>query len=335
MAIRYGMGLRVGCHVPSDGRRHISRRPQLLASRPASVFRTNAVWFPGLCGRMGKVLTPMGTRSRTRIHISPPRGLALPSLRELRDYRELLLVLATRDIRVQYRQTILGAGWAVLRPVLTTVVFTIFFGGLLNVPSDGGSYPLFALAALVPWTFFSAAATRVSESLVSNAQLVTKIYFPRIAIPTSAMGAPLVDLFVGGIVLLVATPLLGGHLGTRLLAVPLIVGFLVGAVLGPGLWLAALNVLFRDVRYAVPFLVQTLLFVSPVAYGVSAVPVRWHAVYGLNPMSGVIHTFRWVFADIEVLSWSVVYASVLMTIALLASGALFFARTEQTFADVV
>ena len=267
--------------------------------------------------------------------IRPSRGWVALGLRELWEYRELLWFLVWRDVKVRYKQTVLGAGWAILQPVATMVVFSLFFGRLAGMPSDGLPYPIFSFAALVPWTFFAQGLAQSANSLVGSHNLITKVYFPRLAIPISTVLAGLVDFALSFLVLLVMMFAYGIVPGPEVLALaPLLLLALVTA-LGAGLWLSALNVQFRDVRYIVPFLTQLWLFLTPIAYPSSLLGEPWRTVYGLNPMAGVVEGFRWALLGTGEPPGAMLAASVLAALALLASGALYFRRTERTFADVI
>lgn len=268
--------------------------------------------------------------------IRPSRGRVALDLRELWEHRELLWFLVWRDVKVRYKQTVLGVGWAILQPVATMVVFSLFFGRLAGVPSDGLPYPLFSFAGLVPWTFFSQGLAQSANSLVASHNLITKVYFPRLAIPISTVLAGLVDFALAFAVLVVLMLAYGIVPGPEVLALaPLLLLALVTA-LGAGLWLSALNVRFRDVRYIVPFLTQLWLFLTPIAYPSSLLGEPWRTVYGLNPMAGVVEGFRWALLGTgEPPPGPMLAASALAALALLASGALWFRRTERTFADVI
>lgn len=267
--------------------------------------------------------------------IRPSRGWTSLKLGDLWEYRELLYFLTWRDIKVRYKQTALGATWAILQPLATMVVFSLFFGKLAHVPSDGVPYPLFSLAALVPWTFFANGMGQAAGSVVGSQQLVTKVYFPRLTIPLATVLAGLLDLAIALVVLL-AMMLYFGRLPT---AAALWIGPLsclaIAAALGVGLWLAALNVQYRDVKYVVPFLTQLWLFATPVAYPTSLLAPRWRLVYALNPMVGVVEGFRWALVGRGPAPWSLIAISSAASLLLLAGGALYFRRMERTFADVV
>lgn len=267
--------------------------------------------------------------------ITPPTGRTRGALRDLWGARELVLLLAQRDVRLRYKQTFFGVAWAVLQPVVTMLVFTVFFGRLAKVPSGGLPYPVFALAALVPWTFFSTGLTASSNSLISNVALVTKVYFPRLAMPIAAVGAGLVDLGVSFVILVAVAAGYGFWPGIQLLLVVPLVLVALAAVIGPGLLLAAVNVRYRDVRYVLPFVVQLLLFASPVAYPSTLLATPLRLVYALNPMVGVIDGFRWAVlhgrdGDLP----AVLAVSTGSALVLLALGVRGFVGRQHTFADV-
>jgi len=269
------------------------------------------------------------------VTIEPPRGWTTLGLRELWEYRELLYFLTWRDIKVRYKQTALGAAWAIIQPLSTMIVFSLFFGRLARIPSDGVPYPLFSFAALVPWTFFANGLTQSANSVVLSQNLITKIYFPRLAVPIATVLAGAVD-FVLAFVVLVGLMLFYGTPLTlhALWVVPFSLLALVTA-LGVGFWLAALNVQYRDVRYAVPFLVQLWLFATPIAYPSSLLSEPWRTVYGLNPMVGVVEGFRWALLGTATAPGAMVLVSTVAALVVAIGGALYFRRMEQTFADVV
>lgn len=254
---------------------------------------------------------------------------------ELWGYRELLFFLAQRDVKLRYRQTLLGAVWVLLQPLLTMVIFTLVFGRLAGVASDGVPYALFALAALVPWSYFSTCFTTTSLSLVTNANMVSKVWFPRLTVPMSAALAGVLDLAIGIALLLTVALAAGVVTPVRLLLLPFLAVLAVVSVLGPGLFLAAVNVRFRDVRYVLPFLVQTLLFVSPVAYATSAIEPPLRYLYAVNPMVGVIEGFRWSVVGTNPPIASLLLVSTTSAVVLLIAGALHFRSREETFADVI
>jgi lipopolysaccharide transport system permease protein len=262
-------------------------------------------------------------------------GWAPLDLAEVWRHRELLLFMAWRDIQLRYRQTALGVAWAVLQPLLTAVVFAVFFGRLGGIPSDGLPYPLFALAGLVPWQLFAFALLQSSTSLVDNQNILRKVYFPRVIVPIASVGAGVLDFLVSFLLLAAAMAGYGISPSWRVLALaPLVLLALVTA-LGVGLWLATLNVRYRDVRYTVPFLAQLWLFATPVAYPASIVPERWRPVLGLNPMAGVVEGFRWALLGAGQVSGGLLAVSGTVSCLLLVSGLLYFRRMERGFADVI
>jgi lipopolysaccharide transport system permease protein len=269
------------------------------------------------------------------ITIRPPKGWAPLDLREFAGAHELLYFLVIRSLKLRYKQTVLGAAWAVLQPLLTMAVFTVVFGRLARLGSDGLPYPVFALAALVPWTYFANALTQAGNSLVDQHQLLTKVYFPRLLLPLAAVIAGLVDLVISFVMLLVVLVWYGITPSARLLVAPALALLAAASALAPGIWLAALNVRYRDVRHVIPFLVQIWLFATPVAYSSGLVPEGWRPLYGLNPMAGVVDGFRWMVAP-EARAPGLGLAVSLAAIAvLLTAGLYFFRRTERSFADVV
>lgn len=276
-----------------------------------------------------------GAGSVSVVRIEASKGWAALRLRELLDYHELLYFLVWRDIKVRYKQTALGATWAILQPVLTMAVFSVFFGRLARVPSDGVPYPIFSLAALVPWTFFSYGLNQASNSLVGSAQLIRKIYFPRLVAPISSVLAGLVD-FVLAFVVLVGMMLWFGVRPTSqcVWLVPLLLLAFTTA-LGVGLWLSALNVRYRDVRHTLPFLTQFWMYATPIAYPSSLLPEPWRALFGLNPMAGVVEGFRWALLGTDTAPGPMLLISSVVAAALLVGGAFYFRRMERTFADVI
>ena len=266
--------------------------------------------------------------------VQPTRGWAPLRLKEVWGYRELLYFLALRDVKVRYKQTAIGAAWAVLQPLTVMFVFTFIFGRLANLSSEGAPYALFALAGLVPWTYFASYLQSASLSLSSNVSLVSKVYFPRLCLPTAAVLAGLVDVAVSLTVLVVVT-LIYGSLGVTVLVTPALIVMLVVACLGPALWLSAINVRYRDVRQAVPFLLQVWLFVSPVAYSSTLIEGNLRYLYALNPMVGVIEGFRWAFLGTARDIGTMLLISTCSSLALLVGGAYYFRRVERSFADII
>ena len=281
---------------------------------------------------------PVASRGATALPITiirPSQGWVPLNLRELWEYRELLYFLAWRDIKVRYKQTILGAAWAIIQPFFAMVVFSIFFGQLAGIPSEGVPYPIFVYSALVPWMYFANALTQASTSLVGQESVITKVYFPRLLVPMASVVAGLPDLAIAFVVL-VGMMLFYGIMPTiAILTLPFFILLATATALGVGIWLAALNVQYRDVRYVVPFMVQLWLFATPIAYPSSLVPERWQAIYGLNPMVGVVEGFRWAILGTSEAPGPFVVVSLLTVIGILGGGLYFFRRFEATFADVV
>ncbi len=266
--------------------------------------------------------------------IEPRRGWRTLDLKELWAYRELLWVLTLRDVKVRYKQTVLGVAWAVIQPVMTMLVFTIFFGRLAQMPSDGFPYPVFVYAALLPWIFFANAVGNAGNSLLGSANLVSKVYFPRLVIPLASVGAGLIDFAISAVILLLLMLVYGVGWSLNLLAAPLLVLAVVFTALGVGTLLSALIVAYRDFRYVIPFLVQLWLFATPVIYPVSLVPERWQWLLYLNPMAGLIEGFRSVFLgkafDVTALAISMTVAVVVFLV-----GAFYFEKVERRFADII
>jgi lipopolysaccharide transport system permease protein len=272
--------------------------------------------------------------------IRPRSGWQPIDLREIWRYRELLWFLAWRDVSVRYKQTALGVAWAVLQPLFTMLVFSIFFGRLAKMPSDGLPYPLFVLVGLLPWQLFSYSLTQSSNSLVNEQRLISKVYFPRLIVPLSSVLSGLADFAVALLLVIAAMAIsaaTGGSVvvGWPIITLPLFILLAIAAALAVGLWLAALNVQYRDVRYVVPFLSQCWLFLTPIAYPSSLVPPAYRALYGLNPMTGVVDGFRWAMAGGPPPDPSLITASVGMVGILLVGGLFYFRRLETRFADIV
>ena len=268
--------------------------------------------------------------------IQPTHGWQVVNLRELWRYRELLLILTWRDIKVRYKQTALGAAWAIIQPLATMLVFSMFFGRVTDMPTGGVAYPLFVFTGLLPWYFFANAISSAAQSVVGNQNLVTKIYFPRLLIPLGAIGPCLVDLGIGFGVLLVMMPCYGATPGLGVFAVPLLIACLAVAVLGIGAMLAALTVAYRDFRYVVPFMVQLWMFATPTVYmqADAVVGPRGHLLLPLNPAYGLILNFRQALLGGQ-FDWYALGVSAVVSIFLLAVGCLYFRRVERTFADVI
>lgn len=273
--------------------------------------------------------------SAPTVVIESTRGWASLHLAELWAYRELLYFFIWRDVKVRYKQTVMGASWAIIQPFLTMVVFSLFFGRLAKVPSDELPYPVFSYAALVPWTFFANGLAQASATLVARADMVKKIYFPRLLMPMAAVLAGLVDLVLAFAVLLAMMLFYGIAPTINALWLPLFLLLALITCLGVSFWLSAMNVQFRDVRYVVPFLVQMWLFLTPIAYPSSLLDEPWRTLYGVNPLAGVVEGFRWALLGTKTAPGPMVAVSSLVAVALLVSGAFYFRRMERTFADVV
>ena len=265
----------------------------------------------------------------------PARGWAWPKFRELWEYRELLFFFAWRDIKVRYKQTVLGALWAIIQPFLTMVIFSIFFGRLANVPSDGVPYPIFSYTALVPWTFFANGLAQASNSLVFSANMIKKIYFPRLALPIATVLAGVLDFALAFIVLLGIMFFYRMVPTINIIWLPFFFLMALVTSIGVSLWLSAMNVQFRDVRYTIPFLTQAWLFLTPVAYPSSSIPEPWRTLYGLNPMAGVVEGFRWALLGTDTEPGKMIIVSAMVAVTLFISGAFYFRRMEQSFADVL
>ena len=266
--------------------------------------------------------------------IRPSSGWVPINFRDLWAYRELLYFLTWREIKVRYKQTVLGFAWAIIQPFMMMVVFTLFFGNLAKIPSEGIPYPLFNYAALLPWTLFAEGISRSSLSMVQNVNLVQKVYCPRLIIPISGILSPLVDFAIASTILVGMMFYYGYPPTVKVLWLPAFIMLALMTSVGVGLWLSAMNVKYRDVRYVIPFLVQLWLFASPVVYSSSLLPQKYQAIYGLNPMSGVIEGFRWALLGTEP-PGSLIAISVIIIIVILISGAFYFRRNEKTFADVI
>jgi len=270
------------------------------------------------------------------IRIEPSQGWVSLKLDELWQYRELLYFLVWRDVKVRYKQTVLGVAWAIIQPFFTMVVFSVFFGELAKVPSDGIPYPIFSYAALVPWSFFSQGLGQASNSLVGGARLIKKVYFPRLAMPIATVLSGTVDFVLAFIVLLVMILAYGIVPTINVLFLPLFLLLALSTSLGVSLWLSAMNVQFRDVGYIVPFITQFWMFATPIAYSSSLIENRLlRTLYGINPMTGVVEGFRWALLGTDTAPGPIVIVSSAVALALLVSGAFYFRRMEKTFADVV
>ena len=270
-----------------------------------------------------------------KTRIAPSKGWVSLGVRELWQYRELLYFFIWRDIKVRYKQTVLGAAWAIIQPFFTMVVFSLFFGRLAKVPSDDLPYPIFSYAALVPWTFFANGTSLAANSLVANANMVKKIYFPRLTMPMATVFAGIVDFGLAFIVL-VGMMLYYDRIPTaNIFWLPLFLLLALITALGSSFWLSAMNVQFRDVRYIVPFLIQLWLFITPIAYSSSLLSEPWRTLYGLNPMAGVVEGFRWALLGTDTQPGPIIIASSIASLLLFISGLIYFRRMEKVFADVV
>lgn len=269
------------------------------------------------------------------LRLQPSKGWVALRLNELWEYRELLYFLVWRDIKVRYKQTILGFAWAVIQPFFTMVVFSLFFGRLAEIPSDGLPYPIFSYAALVPWTFFANGLTNSSNSLVGSSNLIKKVYFPRLVIPISTVLSGMVDFALSFTVLILMMLAFGIVPTTNIIFLPFFLLLAFVTALGVGLWFSAMNVQFRDVRYTIGFVVQFWMFATPIAYPSSLLDEPWRTVYGINPMSGVVEGFRWALLDTDTAPGPMIIVSTVAAVVLLVSGLYYFRRMEKTFADVV
>ena len=284
---------------------------------------------------MNTVRAEIELPSQSVVRIAPRRGWLDLQLRELWSFRELLYFFVWRDVKVRYKQTAIGAAWAVLQPFLTMVVFSLFFGALAKIPSNGLPYPIFYYCALLPWLYFAGALQNATNTIVEQQRVITKVYFPRILLPMAAVCSGLVDFAIGFLVFVAMMFYYGIFPGAAILVLPPLLLLAVLTALACGLWLSALNAMYRDVRYIVPFLVQFWMFASPVAYPASLVPERWRWLYGLNPMAGVIEGFRWALTGQGQPPGLMLAASAAVVLALLFGGLIFFQRAEGTLADVV
>jgi lipopolysaccharide transport system permease protein len=278
-------------------------------------------------------LKPGGVVSVTAIR--PTRGLASLKLKDVWEYRELIYFLVWRDVKVRYKQTVLGAAWVIVQPLLTMLIFTLIFGMLIRVPSEGLPYSVFVYTALVPWGYFSDAISRGSGSLVANTNLISKVYFPRLVIPISAVVTPVIDFVLSFFILLGLITWFNIKPTWAIVALPIFLGFTMVTALAISLWFSAANVKYRDVGYTVPFLIQVSMFASPIVYPISIIPGRWRLLYSLNPLVGVIEGFRWALLGKESPNFWAMGISAASLILLLAGGAIYFKRMERSFADVI
>jgi len=266
--------------------------------------------------------------------ITPPKKWVPVNLTELWAYHELLYIFTWRDVKLRYKQTALGAAWAIIQPLFAMVIFTVIFGGLAKIPSDGVPYPLFSLAALIPWTLFAEGLTRSTLSMVQNQNILTKVYFPRLIMPLSGILSPLVDFCVSSLILALMILYFGFTLTINIIFLPIFIIFALITSLSVGIWLSALNVMYRDFQYTVPFLIQVWLYASPVVYPSSLFPEKWQILYGLNPMAGVIEGFRWSLLGTTPPS-AMIWLSFGVVFLLLVAGIFYFRKVEQYYADIV
>lgn len=269
------------------------------------------------------------------IIIEPPRGWAALDLKELWNYRELLFFLAWRDIKLRYKQTALGAAWAILQPLLTMIVFSVVFGELAKLPSDGIPYPIFTYTALLPWQLFAFALANSSNSLISSQNLISKVYFPRLIIPLASTLAGVLDFAIAFLVLLGMMAYYHIAPTLAILYLPLFLSLALLSALAVGIWLSALSVEYRDVRYIVPFLTQLWMYATPIAYASSLIPEKWRLLYGLNPMTGVVDGFRWALLGMEIQNGLMIGVSAIVVLAMFISGLYYFRQMENNFADVI
>lgn len=284
---------------------------------------------------MSQVNTIVAKESLPVVRIEPSRGWISINFAELWEYRELLFFLTWRDIKVRYKQTILGASWAIIQPFFLMVIFSLFFGKLAKMPSDGIPYPIFSYAALVPWTFFATGLTQASTSLVIGGNLLKKVYFPRLIMPIASVLSPAVDFALAFLVLFGMMAFYGIVPTGNIIWLPFLLLLAMITSLGVGFWLSALNVQFRDVRFTIPFLIQFWMFATPIVYPSSLLSEPWRTLYGINPMVGVVEGFRWAMLGTDTAPGPIILVSSLAALTLLVGGIFFFRRLERTFADVV
>ena len=269
------------------------------------------------------------------IRIRPVSGGVRLNFGDLWEYRELLYFLVWRDLKVRYKQTVLGAAWAIIQPLFLMLVFTVFFGRLIGVPSEGLPYSIFAYTALLPWQLFARALSDASVSLVANERVITKVYFPRLLVPAAAVISSLVDFAIAFVLLLGMMLFYGIYPGSAIIALPVFILLVLIAALGVGFWLSALNAIYRDVRYTLPFLTQLWMFATPVVYPSSLVPREWWFLYSLNPMVGVVEGFRWSLLGKAAPSETMLVVSAIVVLFIFGGGIVYFGRMEQTLADVI
>ncbi len=291
---------------------------------------------------MSELTSPAKTQEEV-LFLKPSRGWSALNLVELWRYRELIYFLIWRDIKVRYKQTVLGAAWAIIQPFFTMVVFTIFFGRLAKVPSDNVPYPIFSYTALLPWGMFTKALSDAGHSLISHRSMITKVYFPRLVIPIASVLSGVVDFAIAFVVLIgmmvyynmVPSSGYTIQITAAIWYLPLFILLALVTALGVGLWLSALNVIYRDINYIIPFLTQFWLFITPIAYPSSLIPEQWRLLYAINPMTGVVEGFRWALLGTETAPGPMLAVSTTISLVLLITGLFYFRRMERTFADTV
>jgi lipopolysaccharide transport system permease protein len=272
---------------------------------------------------------------RPHLHIEPTKGWAPINLRELWLYRELIYFFVWRDLKVRYKQTVMGALWAILQPFIAMVIFSLFFGRLAKMPSEGIPYPIFSYSALVPWMFFANGVQQASNILVMNQNMVKKIYFPRLTMPVASVFSGVVDFALAFIVLLGMMVVYRIYPTANIIWLPLLLLLALVTCLGVSFWSSAMNAQFRDIRYAIPFIIQVWFFLTPIVYSSSMLPEPWRTLYGINPMAGVVEGFRWALLGTDTQPGSIVLLSAVVAVILFISGAYYFRRMERTFADIV
>ena len=308
----------------------------LTSKKSAGVLEPDAITEVAVAMEAERPSTPVPPLpDKPLVTIEPERSWGILNLRELWSYRELLYFLTWRDVKVRYKQTLLGASWAIIQPLFTTLIFTLFFGKLAGIPSDDIPYPIFAYAGLMPWTFFSNAITNSGNSIVTSANLITKVYFPRIIIPSAAVGAGLLDFAIAFAVLIGMMFYYHVSLTWNILMLPALVLLITLLALGVGMWLAGLNVKYRDVRHALPFLIQLWMFASPIIYPTTLVPEKWRWLLVLNPLTGIIEGFRTALLGHRPFNWPSLGVATAITLILLVYSAYSFRRMEKGFADVI
>jgi homopolymeric O-antigen transport system permease protein len=295
----------------------------------------DSIVAPGPGSAAAPLAVATSVSRRHFVRVQPSRGWVSLRLADLWQFRELVYFLTWRDVKVRYKQTVLGAAWAVLQPVLTMVIFSVVLGKLVRVPSEGVPYPIFTFAALVPWTFFVNGLTQASNSLVGNANLISKVYFPRLIVPIATVLSGVIDFLLACLVLVAMMAFYRLAPSIHILWLPLFLLLVVIAALGIGLWFSAMNVQFRDVRYTIPFLTQLWLFATPVAYPSSLLRPPWRMWYAVNPMVGAVEGFRWAIFGGAAAPVAQIAVSSAAAVVLLAGGAMYFRRMERTFADIV